>query len=219
MVDTQNVKESFHLLFIRQCSLASRTTSKSTHFKILSTSRIKKLEGKGDLFSGTFWYTKSLERPQIYSSSNFLQSKLSLSESEWDHPNIQRAAFSLLLRTTCCYSMILKSNIPYQGIVINSLLPHIVNYLKILWLWNFPHEITMHDHYFSSKQKTSNSKFSQGYTGLGPKPRLHLKFLALDCVFSPSQGTKSKTNATPDQYHTKYKKNAPPVLDSLFIKL
>ncbi|KAK7824099.1 hypothetical protein U0070_019785 [Myodes glareolus] len=34
-----------------------------------------------------------------------------------------------------------------------------------------------------------------------------------------NQGTKSNTNATPDQYHTKYKKNSPAALDSLFTKL
>lgn len=148
------------------------------------------------------------------------QSRLALSESEHFHSNTQRAAFVFLLRSKCYYSMILKSSIPYQRIVINSLLSYILSYQKkSMWPWNFPHEIIRHDHHFCSDQKTSNSHFSQGHKGLGPKPRKHLKFLALPCVFSSSQGTKSKTNATPDQYHTQYKKNSPAALDSLFTKL
>ena len=43
------------------------------------------------------------------------------------------------------------------------------------------------------RKPNNTSKFPEGDSGLGSKPRIHLKFLALDQVLRTSQGKQSKT--------------------------
>lgn len=76
----------------------------------------------------------------------------------------------------------------------------------------------------------SISKFPKVYSELGPKPRIHLKFLALDHGLSPLKYRQSKTELTwpkmiPNgsqrsiSHYTEQKKTPPVIPNSVLIKI